>query len=255
MMKLSSLIATAGLLAVTASPAHAGIFDRTPADGAGPYVSGFVGIALPSDSEFEGTQNPDANVPGAADTPALVESDLDSDVYFGGAIGYRLPFKFLKTFQPRWEIEASYYEADVGSGSFNGGDQIFGGEQSQTFILVNSYSDIRWKENQKIVPYIGGGLGFGIVDSNIQYFPDNGVATSPTFAVEDDDTGFATVSTIGVTLNATEKFDIYTEARYFKTYGIDAERRFVADGSNGFSSDLDDDPDGITFTVGTRYKF
>ena len=82
---------------------------------------------------------------------------------------------------------------------------------------MNSFSDIRWKENQKIVPYIGGGLGFGIVDSSIQYFPDNGVATAPTFAVEDEDTGFATVSTIGVTLNATEQFDVYTEARYFKT--------------------------------------
>ena len=87
MMKFSSLMATAGLLVVTASPAHAGIFDTTPADGAGPYVSGFVGIALPSDSEFEGTQNPDVDVPGAAGASAVVESDLDSDVYFGGAIG------------------------------------------------------------------------------------------------------------------------------------------------------------------------
>lgn len=255
MTKLTTILSTAAIMAVTSVPAHAGIFDRTPTDGAGPYIGGFVGASVPFDSEFSGTQNPETGVPGVIGAPASVDSELETDVYFGGAVGIRLPFKFLKTFQPRWELEVSHFDANIDSGTFNNGSQTFGGEQSQTFFLINSYSDIRWKENQKIVPYIGGGLGVGVIDSDIRYFPNNGVATAPTFAVQGEDTGFATVSTAGVTLNASEKFDIYTEARYFKTYGIDAERRFIANGSDGFSAAVDDDPDGLAFTVGTRLKF
>lgn len=255
MTKLMTLLTAASLLAVSAAPAHAGIFDRTPTDGAGPYVGTFVGIALPFDADFSGTQNPEAGVPGVIGADADVQASLDSDVYFGGSLGYRLPFKFLNTFQPRWEVEVSHFESDVGSGNFNGGNQIFSGDQSQTFILINSYSDIRWKADQKIVPYLGGGFGLGVVDTDIRYFPNNGTTTTPNFAVLGEETGFATFSTVGVTLKATEKFDIYTEARYFKTYGIDGDRRFIAEGNNGFSAGLDDDPDGLTFTVGTRVKF
>ncbi len=252
---LSTPFLSAAVLAASALPAHAGIFDRTPTDGSGVYVSGFVGVSAPFTSNFDGTQEPATGVPGAAGAPANVEFELDSDVYFGGAIGGRLPFKFLKTFQPRWELEVSHFESDVGDGQFNTGSQTFGGEQSQTFFLINSYSDIRWKENQKIVPYLGGGLGLGVIDSNVTYFPNNGVATAPTFAVNGQDTGITTVSTIGVTLNASDAFDVYAEARYLKTYGIDLERQFVADGSNGFSADLDDNPDGLAFAIGTRFKF
>ena len=190
-----------------------------------------------------------------AGAPAEIDANLDSDVYFGGAIGGRLPFKFLKTFQPRFELEVSHFDSDVSSGEFNGRDQSFSGNQSQTFIFINSFNEIRWKDNQRIVPYLGGGIGVGITDSDIQYFPNNTAFTAPNFAVQGEDTAFATVSTLGVTLNTTEKFDVFTEACYLKTYGTDAERRFISGGADGFSADVDDDPDGLAFTVGTRLKF
>jgi len=85
-----------------------------------------------------------------AGAPAEIDANLDSDVYFGGAIGGRLPFKFLKTFQPRFELEVSHFDSDVSSGEFNGGDQSFSGNQSQTFIFINSFNEIRWKDNQII---------------------------------------------------------------------------------------------------------
>ncbi len=255
MIRLYSRLTTIAVTIAAATPVHAGIFDKTPTDGAGVYVSGFVGVALPSDTDFDGTQNPAAGVPGAAGGPASIDANLDSDVYFGGAIGGRLPYKFLKTFQPRIELEISHFDSDVSSGDFNGGNQTFSGNQSQTFFLLNSYNDIRWKENQTVVPYIGGGIGVAVVDSDIQYFPNNGIFTAPNFAVQGEDTAFTTVSTAGVTLNASDKFDIYAEGRYIKTYGVDSERRFINNGANGFSADVDDDPDGLAFTVGTRLKF
>ena len=255
MRSILTSVAALAVFAALAPASHAGIFDKTPTDGEATYVSGFIGGAFPSNSNFEGVQNPAAGVPGTAGANANVSADLDSDVYYGAAIGKRLPFKFLNVFQPRLELEYSRYEADVSSGNFNGGNQTFGGDQSQTFILLNSYNDIRWKADQRIVPYFGGGIGFGIVDSNINYFPNNGVATAPTFAAQGKDTGFATVSAAGMTLNATDKFDVYVEGRYFKTYGIDSERRFIANENSGFSANLDDDPDGLTVSVGTRFKF
>ncbi len=255
MKKIAKHFALAVLPAVLLAPsAHAGIFDYDPAPG-GFYASGFVGISLPSDADFEGVQAPAAGVPGVAGAPANVEADLDSDVYFGGAIGAKLPFKYWKYFHPRLELEVSHTSNDVASGNFNGGNQTFSGDQSVTYYLINNSSDIIWKENQKIVPYFGGGIGIADFDSDIQYFPNNGAFTSPNFAVRNSDSGFATVSTLGATLKTSNKLDFYVEGRYIKTYGIDAERTFIANGANGFNASVDDDPDGFTFTVGSRLNF
>ena len=70
MTRISSIVTLAALTALSAAPAHAGIFDRTLTDGAGVYVSGFVGVAVPFDADFDGTQNPDVGVPGAAGAAA-----------------------------------------------------------------------------------------------------------------------------------------------------------------------------------------
>jgi len=113
--------------------------------------------------------------------------NLESNVYFGD----RHPFKFLSSSQPRLELEVSHFSSDISSGDFNGGDQSFRGDESQIFILINSFNEIR----------------------------------------------------------------CFTEVRYFKTYGVDAERRFINDGANGFSADVDNDPDRLTFTVSTAFKF
>lgn len=243
---LSSLLLT--------STAHAGIFDTDPAQG-GFYISGFVGGAFPFDADFEGTQNPGAGVPGVAGADANIEANLDTDVYYGGSVGVRLPFKYWKYFQPRLELEVSGFDADVSSGNFNGGDQSFSGNQGLTFFLINNYSDIQWKDDQRIIPYFGGGIGVATVDTDIRYFPNNGIATDNVFAVQGADTALATISSIGLTYKATEKFDIYTEARYYKLYDVDAERTFVAGGANGFSADVDDNTDGLTLTVGARFNF
>jgi len=253
-ISLRGVALTALSSALLTSTAHAGIFDLDPAQG-GVFVSGFVGGAFPFDGDFSGTQDPAAGVPGIVGAPANIEADFDTDVAYGGSIGVRLPFKYWKYFQPRLELEVSGFDSDVSEGNFNGGNQSFSGNQGITFFLINNYSDWQWADDQRIVPYFGGGIGLAKVDTNIQYFPNNGIATEPTFAVQGDETAFATVSSLGLTYKATEKFDIYTEARYFKLYGVDAERTFVAGGASGFSADVDDDPDGITLTVGARFNF
>ena len=238
--------------ALLTSTAHAGIFDFDPAEG-GYYISGFVGAAFPFDADFDGTQNPAAGAPGVVGAPAEIEADFGTPAHVGGRVGTKLPFKYWKNFQPRLELEVSTFDADVEGGSFNGGEQTFSGNQSTTLFLINNNSDWQWRDDQKIVPYFGGGIGVAKVDSEIQYF--GGAATAPTFAVQGDDIGLATVSTLGLTFKANEAFDVYTEARYLKTYGIDAQRNNIATGDPIFNADVDDDPDGITLTVGARFNF
>lgn len=238
-----------------------GLFGSSPAEDSF-YVSGFVGAVFPGTASFNGTQNPDAAIPAAvggsvAGAPASVDLDLGTDLYFGGALGYQLPFQFYNTFHPRIELEVSYFEANVDDGSFNGGGQVFSGDQSTVFIFANNFTDIRWTDNQFIVPYFGGGLGIAIVDTNAQYFPPAApFAPAPAFGVSGNDVGFATHTTIGVSFAANDRFEIYTEGRYLKTYGVDAERRFLGGGTvDLFNADLNDNPDGFTATAGVRLRF
>ena len=252
--RLVQLAAGAALLMAGNHVQAKGIFDTDPAEG-GFYVSGFVGAGFLGDADFDGTQDPAPGSPGVVGAPANVDVDFDTDVYFGGAVGYRLPYRFLTYVQPSLELEISYIDADVGSGSTNGGDQSFGGSQERLFIFVNSLAEIIWSEDQAFIPYIGGGLGAGFIDSSIEYFPNNGVATSPTFAVQGTDTGVTSHTMLGVRIPVNEQFEIYGEGRYVLSLNIDADRRFVGDGGETFNARVNDDLDAFTLTAGLRWKF
>ncbi|MEO0320855.1 MAG: hypothetical protein AAF199_08200, partial [Pseudomonadota bacterium] len=151
-------IAAFSFSALGAPLASAGVFDTEPAKG-GFYLSGFGGINFGQDADFDGVQDPAAGVPGLASGPALVNVDFGSARTFGGAVGAQLPFKFLGVFHPRVEVEGSSFRQNVNSGAFNGGTQTFSGQISGTAVYLNNYSDIKFSENQLIVPYIGGGIG------------------------------------------------------------------------------------------------
>lgn len=237
-----------------------GLFNSSPAEDSF-YVSGFLGATFQSEASFSGTQNPDAAIPAAvggsvAGAPANIALDFGTDLYYGGALGYQLPFQFFNTFHPRIELEVSYSDVDVDSGSINGGTQTFSGDQTNLFIFANNFTDIRWADNQVIVPYIGGGIGIAIVDTDVEYFPGTVAGTPPPFAlVSDSDIGLATHTTLGVTFAANDRFEIYTEGRYLKTYFVDAERRFIGGGADLFNAAVDDAPDGFTATAGVRFRF
>lgn len=217
------------------------------------YVSGFIGAGALDDAGFRGTQAPEAGAPGMVGAPANVDVGYDSDTVFGGAIGYDTPWEFFGLFHPRLEIEFSHLEVDVDSGSFNGGQQSFGGDTSVDMVLFNNYSDIIWQEGQTVIPFVGGGLGFASVDANVLYA--GGGATAPTFVVTDEDTGLAGTFAAGVTWKASANWDLYTEARYFQIRDLNFERRFIGGGADLFSANVEDDLSGSIFTIGTRYNF
>lgn len=217
------------------------------------YIGGFLGVGFPGDVNLTGTQNPEAGAPGMAGAPARVESDFDSDFSFGLVAGYELPLQFFDVFHPRLELEYSRISADVDSGAFNGGNQPFLGDTSIDFLLINNYTDIIWNEGQTVIPYFGGGLGVGTVDTNILYA--GGGATSPNFGVVGDDTGLAGTFAGGLTWRTNENWHIYGEARYFQIQDLEFDRRFIGGGANLFNAKVQDDFDGSSLTLGVRYKF
>jgi opacity protein-like surface antigen len=220
------------------------------------YVSGSLGASFASDVEFEGVQAPEAGIPGVPGAPASVGADFDTDLTYSVAIGASWPERYsFGPLKPRSEIELNFFEADVDGGEFNGGNQVFGGDLSATSLFVNSYFDIQFDPNARLVPYIGGGFGLSDVDANITYFPNNGVANAPTFAVQGGGTELASHFTGGMTLKANDKIDIFAQARYLTIYEADAERRFIAGGADGFSAAVEDTINGFDLSTGLRFKF
>lgn len=123
-------------------------------DETGFYVSGFVGAGFPGDVELTGTQTPAAGAPGVAGAPAIINAEFDNDTTLGVALGYKTPWEFFGLFHTRLELEISTLEADVSNGSFNSGNQPFSGDASIDFFLINNYSDIIWRDDQRVVPLL-----------------------------------------------------------------------------------------------------
>lgn len=221
----------------------------------GIYVSLSGGAEFFSDADFFGIQQPAPNVPGIAGEAAFVNVDFETGYNLRGAIGYKLSKGFIGFLIPSFELEVGYAEADVGSGSFNNGNQNFSGDINVTTIQFNYNSELIFNENQKIIPYFGGGLGVAIVDNDIAYFPNNGIASAPTFAIDDSATNFVTNSRIGVKTQLSDNLDIFLEGRYTRVSSSNFERRFVANGADDFSTNLDGDTDSLSLGLGIKARF
>ena len=226
-------IAAALACAVFAGSASAqGLFSFDPAEG-GAFVSGYVGSASQGDAELGGAMT-------------RLDAGFDSSAAYGAAAGYRLPFKYWTYFQPRLELEVSTSEADISDLRLNGMAGAATGDVSTTYFLFNNYNDITWSEGQRLVPFVGGGLGLAQVDLKLQ---ESGV---PGATIDDDVTAFATTFAGGLTWHASERFELYGEARYTTVYGAEFDR--LATGSLA-ARPLEDDLDAVTFTVGGRIGF
>ena len=212
------------------------LFSFDEAEG-GAYVSGFVGSYDPDDADLFGAGT-------------RLGAEFDTSAAYGGALGYRLPFKYWTYFQPRLELEVSSARSDLSGSRLNAITQTSSGELSSTSFLFNNYNDITWSDRQTIVPFLGGGLGFSRLDLSAAAAPTSGGVTS--FAIEDDTTALTTTFSGGLTWHASDRFEVYGEARYTTVYG--AEFELVAAGSSAAQA-LEDDLKAATFTVGARIGF
>lgn len=248
MKNVQKTLAAAIVSTVVLSPAYA--------QESGPYVTVNGGVELQSGGDFIGIQAPVAGAAGVAGAPANVEVDFDTGFNIRGAVGYEFKKGFISFLKPSVEVEVGYSENDISSGAFNGGDQSFSGDTSLLTIQLNYNNDIIFSKNQKVTPYIGGGIGIGIVDANILYFPNNGVATAPIVGVFGSSTNFSSNNRIGLKTKLSDGFDIFAEGRYTRVSSGDFERVFLSNApAPGFNADVSGDTDTFSLGIGLRARF
>lgn len=229
-------LAAATFLALAGSANAQGLFSFEEAEG-GAFVSGFVGTSAPGDADLSGSGT-------------RLAAEFDASVAYGGSVGYRLPFKYWAYFQPRLELEISSAQSDVSGARLNGTPRTNSGEISSTSFLLNNYNDITWSDRQTLVPFLGGGLGFSRLDLTLA---DTAVSGNVgLFSINDDATAFTTTLAGGLTWHATDRFEVYGEARYTTVYGVEFDR--FAAGSSAAEA-LEDDMTAVTFTLGARMGF
>lgn len=217
------------------------------------YFTARAGVASPSDFNLEGVQAPEDPSPGTAGAPANVDVGFDNASTFAGAIGYKVPRKVFGLVQPSIEIEYAYTRPEVSSGSFNGGNQTFLGDVEVQTITLNYQSDFILSENQRVTPFLGGGIGIADVDANIRYFPAS--ATSPTFGVVSSDTGLILQSNAGLRFDLSDRIAIDGRVRYQRITELDFDRRFIANGNDAFNARVSDQYESVNFLAGVRYSF
>ena len=119
------------------------------------YVSVFAGSSLPNDIKVNYNS-------GAYSSSTSMH--LKSGYLLGGAIGMEANDYLrgeIEYSRGRWEGKS--YWAKVSGGVINSGD--FPGTATANFLLANVWFDL--KTQYPITPYVGGGLGIGWTDANL----------------------------------------------------------------------------------------
>lgn len=182
----------------------------------GPYVSGFLGVSVPRDTDV--TTDDYVNAQTFNDRVAF-----DPGVYVGGTAGY--DFGFL-----RLEGELSYRYSEMKSIT----DQADGfqfqspdGNLGVLAVMGNAFFDFH--NPSPITPYWGGGIGFAALHLSDTYGIDtrSGSGQDLLLYPEDDATAFAYQAGAGVEVALNRQLSLDIGYRYFGT----ANARFDSDRS------------------------
>jgi len=174
-----------------------------------------------------------------------VEAELDEDIGFSSAIGYK--FKGHSLGAVRADLEYIRTDNDNDGIDFNG--NIFSGSAVGGSIETNSlFLNViqEFNTGTAYTPYVGVGVGFVDVDSDLSY--------GPVANIRDDDTVFAYNVVVGLDVKLSKKFTGFVEYRYLETNDVDLDR--FGGGPGGIletsqSGDVQID----TIGVGLRYSF
>ncbi len=201
------------------------------ADDEGFYAGANIGFNFQQDQNSTGNPNRDLDL------------DFDNGGFYAGQIGYK--FKENHIGRIRTEFELSYRENDVDDIVFNNNSVVGGGDQDVLAGLANVYYDFTSVHN-KLTPFVGAGIGFANIDSNVSY--NNGNAT-----LNDDDNVFAYQAIIGADYKINDQLSIVSDARYFALEDPELTR-FGGPPPAQFT-DLDSEYDSFVISTGLRYNF
>jgi opacity protein-like surface antigen len=185
----------------------------------GPYVSGNLGVSMPSNSSLTDSTAPDIKIE--------IESDLG--LALGAAVGYGFANN------TRIEGEIAYTKNDADKASQNGVDVDLTGDTSSLAFLLNGYYDFTNKS--QITTSITAGLGVAKVELN-----DFNVSGSGLPSANYDDTVFAYQVGIGVGYAVNQNVIVDVKYRYFGTSDVQFDTTEV-------------EYSGGAVYAGTRYSF
>ncbi len=169
---------------------------------AGPYVSGFIGVSVPRDSNV--TTEYFSATPSTRD-----QVEFDPGISIGGTGGF--DFGMV-----RLEGEISYKNSEIKS--ITDQNAIFrfrnpDGNLGVFAFMANAFFDLH---NQSIVtPYLGGGIGFASLHLSDTYGTD--AAGRLRLYDEGDDTVFAYQAGAGAEIAINRRFSLDIGYRYFGT--------------------------------------
>ena len=204
----------------------------------GAYVELFAGLSTPRNNDISLR----SDITGFAG-PSVLDVTQNTGFLGGAALGFEI-FENIRT-----EVEFSYQRSGLSdfsaSGAFEG--QPF--NEDATFqtatIFGNVWFDLDFLGGDRIKPYIGGGVGLGVIDANL--FDNLGAISD----VDVDGAVFAYQLGFGVNFGITQRVDL----------GVGYRFRGFASTENGlFSPPFGTSIDGVSpsshnFIGSVRYKF
>lgn len=173
---------------------------------AGPYVSGFIGVSVPRDSNVT---TDDFN----SSTTYRDQIELDPGINIGGTGGY--DFGYL-----RLEGEISYKYSEINSITDQRDNYRFrnpDGNLGVAAFMANAFFDLH--NESRVTPYLGGGIGFASLHLSDTRGTDTrgGAFSRPRLYDEGDDTVFAYQAGAGVEIALNRRFSLDVGYRYFGT--------------------------------------
>ncbi|MBL4788706.1 MAG: outer membrane beta-barrel protein [Kordiimonadaceae bacterium] len=223
-----AILSASAIMAAAALPVAAQADDRD-----GLYISAFTGLSLQSDQQ-------------STSAGQTLDIALDNGFVIGGSIGYQLTSTALGAL--RLELEASYRENNVGTGTFSTDPTaVFSGDNSSLSVFVNGLYDFDLLSDS-FIPYVGLGFGFGGVESDtvIQLAVEQigfGGATRTEFLVQ---------AIAGVTIPINDTFDLFVDGRYYIAPGADFD---LVDTLGNAANNFDSSYKTIQIQAGLRFRF
>ncbi len=202
------------------------------------YFSAFFGAVFPQDQIATGET--------AGGAPREVRTEFQTGTLFGGSVGARV--LDLGPATVRAEVEAAYRSSDVNDGSFNGGDQLFFGEQDVFTAMVNAAVDY---DLGPVTPYVGVGIGLVNIDSNIRYRPPSNAL----LVLANTQTTAAVQVFGGVSAPVSETVDVFFQGGYLTGLGEADFERVVVSAGGVLDSIVSERYEEASVRGGLRFNF
>ena len=187
----------------------------------GPYVSGFIGVSIPRDSDV--TTEYFNNDPTDND-----QVEFDPGINIGGTGGF--DFGYLRL---EGEISHKYSEIDsITDQNANFRFRKPDGNLGVTAFMANAFFDLH--NETRVTPYLGGGIGFASL--HLSDTRGNDAAGRLLLYEEDDDTVFAYQVGAGVEIAINRRFSLDVGYRYFGTETATFDNDFDRSSSMKFES-------------------